>query len=302
VVGEALKRARLAARRLELDITEAVFARDPVGAVDRLHALRKLGCRVALDDFGAGQSSLAHLRRFPFDTLKIDRAFTRELLISRDARAMVRNILAMARSLRMATVAEGVEEPAQIKLLDGEGCGAVQGYYLAKPMPAGEIERFLIGWREDRKPVSRSRGRGATEPAPGDLGGRIGSICICICICICIYDQGYRSGRQTRRAHVKPVARRTLRRTLRRTASRACDEVGKPAPMIRRREHGHRSPPHPRPLPGPDPLGPPGRLAAAALAHAFGALDRCGRLARLAPGGGLQPGHHPHAKCRLLRQ
>jgi diguanylate cyclase (GGDEF)-like protein/PAS domain S-box-containing protein len=154
-VSRLLKAARLEPKRLELEITESVFLNEGSGTAERLHALRKLGVRIALDDFGTGSSSLAYLRRFPFDTLKIDRAFIRELMVSREARSIVRNILALAKSMRMATVAEGVEEPAQIKLLDSEGCSAVQGFYIAKPMPATEIERFIIDWREDRKPVSR---------------------------------------------------------------------------------------------------------------------------------------------------
>ncbi|MEY8879555.1 MAG: putative bifunctional diguanylate cyclase/phosphodiesterase, partial [Leptothrix sp. (in: b-proteobacteria)] len=117
LVKQALKSARLAARRLEIEVTESVFINEAPGTVDRLHALRKLGVTIALDDFGAGYSSLAYLRRFPFDTLKIDRAFVRELLVSQDARSVVRNVLALARSLRMTTVAEGVEEPAQLKML-----------------------------------------------------------------------------------------------------------------------------------------------------------------------------------------
>jgi diguanylate cyclase (GGDEF)-like protein len=163
-VSRLLKASRLEPKRLELEITESVFLNEGSATAERLHALRKLGVRIALDDFGTGSSSLAYLRRFPFDTLKIDRAFIRELMVSREARAIVRNILALARSMRMATVAEGVEEPAQIKLLDNEGCSAVQGFYVAKPMPASEIEAFIIGWREDRKPVSR-RARSSTGAA-----------------------------------------------------------------------------------------------------------------------------------------
>jgi predicted signal transduction protein with EAL and GGDEF domain len=67
----------------------------------------------------------------------------------------VRNILALARSLRMTTVAEGVEEPAQLKMLDGEGCSAIQGFFVAKPMPADEVQAFVAAWREDKRPVTR---------------------------------------------------------------------------------------------------------------------------------------------------
>jgi diguanylate cyclase (GGDEF)-like protein len=89
-VQNALRLSGLPAHRLELEITESVFINENRGTVGRLHALRRLGVSIALDDFGTGYSSLAYLRRFPFDTLKIDRAFVRELLVSRDARAIVR--------------------------------------------------------------------------------------------------------------------------------------------------------------------------------------------------------------------
>jgi diguanylate cyclase (GGDEF)-like protein/PAS domain S-box-containing protein len=151
-VQRALKTSGLAPGRLELEITESVFINDNRGTVERLHALRRLGVQIALDDFGTGYSSLAYLRRFPFDTLKIDRAFVRELLISRDARSIVRNILALAKSLRMSTVAEGVEEPLQVNVLEAEGCNMVQGYFASRPMPADQVLEFVLKWRERARP------------------------------------------------------------------------------------------------------------------------------------------------------
>jgi predicted signal transduction protein with EAL and GGDEF domain len=164
-ISRALKGARLAPRRLEIEITESVFINENPATIEHLHALRKLGVTIALDDFGTGYSSLAYLRRFPFDTLKIDRAFVRELLVSHEARSVVRNILALARSLRMTTVAEGVEEPAQIKMLDGEGCSAIQGFLVAKPMQANQVLPFIAAWREDKRPVSRRSRSARPEPA-----------------------------------------------------------------------------------------------------------------------------------------
>jgi diguanylate cyclase (GGDEF)-like protein/PAS domain S-box-containing protein len=152
-VQRSLDDSGLEPHRLELEITESVFINETRGTVERLHTLRRLGIQIALDDFGTGYSSLAYLRRFPFDTLKIDRAFVRELLTSRDARAIVRNILALAKSLRMATVAEGVEEPAQVNVLASEGCDLVQGYYVSRPMPADEVEKFLAQWNRRDRPV-----------------------------------------------------------------------------------------------------------------------------------------------------
>ncbi|MGY0195597.1 putative bifunctional diguanylate cyclase/phosphodiesterase [Leptothrix sp. BB-4] len=159
MVQSALKDSGLAPHRLELEITESVFLQENRSTVHQLESLQGLGVRIALDDFGTGYSSLAYLRRFPFDTLKIDRAFVREMLISRDARAIVRNIVALAKSLRMTTVAEGVEEPAQVQVLGAEGCEQIQGYLAARPMPAEDIRAFLRGWR-DRRPVIKAVGAG----------------------------------------------------------------------------------------------------------------------------------------------
>lgn len=152
-IRKALQESRLQPDRLELEITESVFINETSGTVDQLHALRKLGVQIALDDFGTGYSSLAYLRRFPFDTLKIDRAFVRELLTSRDARAIVRNILALASSLRMSTVAEGVEEPAQVTVLENEGCNLVQGYFVSKPIPGDQVLAFVSMWSERDRPT-----------------------------------------------------------------------------------------------------------------------------------------------------
>ncbi|MEO8296793.1 MAG: EAL domain-containing protein [Burkholderiales bacterium] len=151
-VQRALDASGLTASRLELEITESVFINETRDTVERLHALRKLGVQIALDDFGTGYSSLAYLRRFPFDTLKIDRAFVRELMTSRDARAIVRNILALAKSLRMATVAEGVEEPAQVAVLEAEGCDLVQGYFVSRPMPGEQVADFVNMWAGRDRP------------------------------------------------------------------------------------------------------------------------------------------------------
>lgn len=169
LVQNALRFSGLPAHRLELEITESVFINETRGTVGRLHALRRLGVAIALDDFGTGYSSLAYLRRFPFDTLKIDRAFVRELLVSRDAQAIVRNILALAKALRMTTVAEGVEEPAQVKVLEAEGCDIVQGFYVAKPLPAEHVLPFALTWSgRDRPALPRDFSLGQTQTA--DLG------------------------------------------------------------------------------------------------------------------------------------
>jgi EAL domain-containing protein (putative c-di-GMP-specific phosphodiesterase class I) len=117
--------------------------------MDVLRSLREAGLRVALDDFGTGYSSLAYLRRFPFDTMKIDRSFVRELLSRRDARAIVRMIIGLAHTLNMKAVAEGVEEVAQAAVLRRYGCDAIQGFLAARPMRADAVAAFLHDLRAE---------------------------------------------------------------------------------------------------------------------------------------------------------
>ncbi|MDZ7813434.1 MAG: EAL domain-containing protein [Ideonella sp.] len=151
-VERALVRSGLTPKLLEVEITESIFVDDPATALSNLHGLKALGVQIALDDFGTGYSSLAYLRRFPFDTLKIDRAFVRELLTHHDARAIVRTIVDMANTLGMLTVAEGVEEPAQLEVLRLAGCGAVQGYLVAHPLPLVALQRVLEHWDQAGRP------------------------------------------------------------------------------------------------------------------------------------------------------
>jgi predicted signal transduction protein with EAL and GGDEF domain len=147
-----LRKYKMDPQRLELEITESLLMEDAEGALRSLHALRSLGLRIALDDFGTGYSSLAYLRRFPFDKLKIDRAFIGELMQASDARAIVRTMLELARVLGMETLAEGVEEPAQLAVLERVGCEAMQGFLVARPMPAGELADLLERWPRMPRP------------------------------------------------------------------------------------------------------------------------------------------------------
>jgi predicted signal transduction protein with EAL and GGDEF domain len=148
-VEAALEASGLAPQRLELEITETVFVSEGAIAIAVLRRLKALGVKVALDDFGIGYSSLAYLRRFPFDTLKIDRAFTRELVLREDTNAIVRTIVALARVLQIETVAEGVEEPDQLLVLREQGCDTIQGYYTSVPIPAHEVPALLAGWPDE---------------------------------------------------------------------------------------------------------------------------------------------------------
>jgi diguanylate cyclase (GGDEF)-like protein/PAS domain S-box-containing protein len=137
-VSQAIAATGLPPERLELEITESLFIDDPNEAVRRLSALRRLGVRIALDDFGAGYSSLGYLRQFHFDLLKIDRQFVGELMTREDARAIVGTIVSLARTLGMRTVAEGVETEAQRQALTRLGCDELQGYLIARPVPLEE--------------------------------------------------------------------------------------------------------------------------------------------------------------------
>lgn len=157
LVGELraqLQRHKLPPDRLEVEITESLLMENVDGALENLHAIKQLGVRIALDDFGTGYSSLAYLRLFPFDKLKIDRAFIRELMQASDARAIVRTMLELARVLGMETLAEGVEEPAQLEVLRRVGCSAMQGFLVARPMTAQDLADLIERWPQLPRPVS----------------------------------------------------------------------------------------------------------------------------------------------------
>ena len=141
--AEALARAGLSPDRLELEITESVLLDESSVTRETLHRLRVLGLRIAIDDFGTGYSSLRMLRGFPFDKIKIDQGFIRDLGISPDARSIVSAIAGLGRALGMSTTAEGVETEEQLSLLAAEGCAEAQGYLFSRPRPAEEVPMLL---------------------------------------------------------------------------------------------------------------------------------------------------------------
>jgi diguanylate cyclase (GGDEF)-like protein len=142
-VFSALAGSHLPASRLELEITEAVMLDDTESTLATLHQLRALGVRISMDDFGTGYSSLSYLRRFPFDKIKIDQSFIRDLPDRSDSVAIVRAVSGLGRSLGMTTTAEGVETTEQLAALEREGCDEVQGYLFGRPAPVGELAALL---------------------------------------------------------------------------------------------------------------------------------------------------------------
>ena len=142
-VTAALAESGLSASRLELEITEAVLIRDDDTALAILHQLRAIGVRIALDDFGTGYSSLSYLQRFPFDKIKIDRAFVEDLADGDGSSSIVQAVVNIAAARRMTTTAEGVETEAQRQMLRALGCSEMQGYLFSPPKPLAQIKALL---------------------------------------------------------------------------------------------------------------------------------------------------------------
>ena len=143
----ALASSGLSAKRLEVEITEGVLLQESEKTLQTLHRLRELGVRVSMDDFGTGYSSLSYLRSFPFDKIKIDRSFVKDLSSKPDGDAIIRAIAGLGKSLGMTTVAEGVETPEQMQRIRDEGCTDVQGYLISRPIPADDLLQFLANYR-----------------------------------------------------------------------------------------------------------------------------------------------------------
>jgi len=142
-VTRALKDSDMDPRHLELEITESTVMRDPEKSIAILRQFKDAGILISIDDFGTGYSSLSYLRRIPFDILKIDRSFVMNIDASPDAAAIVRAIIAMAHSLKLKVIAEGVETEEQLAFLRALECDEAQGYLFSKPLPAGECIQFI---------------------------------------------------------------------------------------------------------------------------------------------------------------
>jgi diguanylate cyclase (GGDEF)-like protein len=159
MVMNALAQSGLPAKRLELEITEAVLLADTKSTLETLHRLRNSGVRIAMDDFGTGYSSLSYLRSFPFDKIKIDQSFLHDLPFNAGSRAIIRAVVGLGRSLGMTTACEGVETQEELDYLKREGCTEAQGYFFSKPKPAGDLLELLSQQRVIAKVVAAKRSR-----------------------------------------------------------------------------------------------------------------------------------------------
>lgn len=145
-VAAVLAETSLESACLDLELTESCIMQDAEAALQTLGKLKAMGVRLSIDDFGTGYSSLIYLRRFPIDTLKIDRAFTQDMMTSPDAQAIIDAIIAMAEALKLTVIAEGVETEEQAVLLLKQKCYLAQGFAFCKPVPAEELTARLASW------------------------------------------------------------------------------------------------------------------------------------------------------------
>nr|WP_242521575.1 EAL domain-containing protein [Motiliproteus sp. SC1-56] len=166
LVRSALKESALEPGMLELELTESMVMGDVSTAIETMHALRKLGARLAIDDFGTGYSSLEYLKRFPIDTLKIDQSFVRELDADSNDAAIVQAVIALAKSMALNVVAEGVETEHQRRFLTEHGCRSGQGYLFARPLLPEQLEQTALF----REVVAGARAQEVERPAKRRVG------------------------------------------------------------------------------------------------------------------------------------
>src|SRR5690606_41025365 len=150
---ELLEATGLPPNQLQLEITEGMVMGDPERTANLLRKIKALGVRLSLDDFGTGHSSLAYLRRFPIDVIKIDRSFVKDIVDSRDDAPIVRAIIAIAASMGSEVIAEGVETEMQRDVLVGLGCNQMQGFLFHRPMPATMLGPTIASAQRSRPPA-----------------------------------------------------------------------------------------------------------------------------------------------------
>jgi len=168
MVSAAIVEAGIEPHRLRIEITESALMTEGAEVDSVIHRLRDLGVRFSADDFGTGYSSLTYLKRFPVDTIKIDRDFVAGLPDESGDVVIVDAVIGLAQALGFTTVAEGVERPEQLEYLRARGCSRVQGYLVARPLPAGEIEQWLGAQHGDGSSDASARLTylGGNGPAP----------------------------------------------------------------------------------------------------------------------------------------
>ncbi|HEX5832954.1 MAG TPA: EAL domain-containing protein [Pyrinomonadaceae bacterium] len=164
-VAEILKETNLDPRWLELELTESSIMKEPEQAIEKLHELKLMGIKVAIDDFGTGYSSLNYLKRFPIDTLKIDKAFVADVCKDPHDTAIVRAIITLGHALDLMVIAEGVETQEQLQYLSSLGCDVVQGFLFSKSLSAPVFEELLV---EQRRAAALSTNHD-TAPLVGEI-------------------------------------------------------------------------------------------------------------------------------------
>lgn len=147
VIEEIIKKYNVDPSYLEIELTEGIVMGNDDGAIEEMHALKKLGLNLSIDDFGTGYSSLRYLCQFPIDKLKIDQSFVREMNVDTTQLAIIETIITLARQLKLRVLAEGVETKAELEQLKRCGCEEVQGYYFSKPLPAHHFVEWYGNWK-----------------------------------------------------------------------------------------------------------------------------------------------------------
>lgn len=166
-VVDALRSSGLSAKRLEIEITETVLLENTETTIATLQKLHDLGVRIALDDFGTGYSSLSYLQKFSFDRLKIDRSFVRDSLTDSSSSAIIRSVIELGQNLGMKITAEGVETDEQLVRVTDDGCTAIQGFLISRPLPIAELNKFLLARTDLRAAV------GLANPTSSRAGKKI---------------------------------------------------------------------------------------------------------------------------------
>jgi EAL domain-containing protein (putative c-di-GMP-specific phosphodiesterase class I) len=152
VVSRVLHETGCHATCLELEITESIIMENPELAAETLQKLSDMGVHLSIDDFGTGYSSLSYLKRFPINTLKIDKSFVRDITTDSDDAAIAKAVIALAHSMKLKVIAEGVETAEQLDFLREQQCDQIQGYYLSRPVMAAQMEELLVAARSPIQP------------------------------------------------------------------------------------------------------------------------------------------------------